>query len=137
MLEAQEDKLKRGIARLIDSYVQEYIGQEEFEPRIKAMKQNLKMVEEQKKKTFEQKKLTQEFTLVVTNLEGFSSSINSSLDNAYWLTKRDIIRMLVKRIEINFEDVNIVFRVKELPDSSHGEKNQYLQCCRGSYPATC
>ncbi|MBV2145949.1 MAG: hypothetical protein KTM48_04520 [Wolbachia endosymbiont of Pissodes strobi] len=102
------------------------------------MKQNLKMVEEQKKKTFDQKKLTQEFTLVVTNLEGFSSSINSSLDNADWLTKRDSIRTLVKRIEINFEDVNIVFRVKELPDSSHGEKNQYLQCCcRGSHPATC
>ncbi|MFP3031196.1 MAG: hypothetical protein ACEY3M_08720, partial [Wolbachia sp.] len=35
-------------------------------------------------------------TLVVTNLEGFSSSINSSLNNADWLTKRDIIRTLVK-----------------------------------------
>ncbi|MGL5029758.1 MAG: hypothetical protein ACRC6C_06820, partial [Wolbachia pipientis] len=41
---------------------------------------------------------------------------------------------LVKRIEINFEDVNIVFRVKELPDSFHMEKNQCLQCCcRGRY----
>ncbi|WP_264337395.1 MULTISPECIES: recombinase family protein [unclassified Wolbachia] len=129
LLETQEDKLKRGIARLIDSYAQEYIDQEEFEPRIKAMKQNLKMVEEQKKKIFDQKKLTQELTLVVTNLEGFSSSINSSLNNADWLTKRDIIRTLVKRIEINFEDVNIVFRVKELPDSFHMEKNQCLQCC--------
>ncbi|WP_341811287.1 recombinase family protein [Wolbachia endosymbiont (group A) of Oxytorus armatus] len=134
LLEIQEDKLKRGIARLIDSYAQEYIDQEEFEPRIKAMKQNLKMVEEQKKKIFDQKKLTQELTLVVTNLEGFSSSINSSLNNADWLTKRDIIRTLVKRIEINFEDVNIVFRVKELPDSFHMEKNQCLQCCcRGRY----
>ncbi|WP_265034479.1 MULTISPECIES: hypothetical protein [unclassified Wolbachia] len=134
MLEAQEDKLKRGIARLIDNYAQEYINQEEFEPRIRAMKQNLKMVEEQKKKIFDQKKLTEEFTLIVTNLEGFSSSINSSLDNADWLTKRDIIRTLVKRIEINFENVNIVFRVKELPDSSHREKDQYLQCCcRGRY----
>ncbi|MDE5058058.1 hypothetical protein OZD61_04690, partial [Wolbachia endosymbiont of Drosophila bocki] len=48
---------------------------------------------------------------------------------ADWLTKRDIIRTLVKRIEINFEDANIVFRVKELPDSFHMEKNQCSQCC--------
>ncbi|WP_341822250.1 hypothetical protein [Wolbachia endosymbiont (group A) of Clivina fossor] len=73
----------------------------------------------------------------ITNLEGFSSSINSSLNNADWLTKRDIIRTLVKRIEINFEDVNIVFRVKELPDSFHMEKNQCLQCCcRGRWWST-
>ncbi|WP_353270004.1 hypothetical protein [Wolbachia endosymbiont (group A) of Myopa testacea] len=50
MLEAQEDKLKRGIARLIDSYAQEYIDQEEFEPRIKAMKQNLKWLKNKRKK---------------------------------------------------------------------------------------
>ncbi len=42
LLEKQENKLKRGIARLIDSHAQEYINQEEFEPRIKAMKQSFK-----------------------------------------------------------------------------------------------
>ncbi|WP_038249436.1 hypothetical protein, partial [Wolbachia endosymbiont of Glossina morsitans morsitans] len=44
-------------------------------------------------------------------------------------TRNGFIKDLVKRIEINFEDVNIVFRVKELPDSFHMEKNQCLQCC--------
>ena len=71
-------------------------------------------------------------TLVVTNLEDFSSNIMLNLDNADWLTKRDIIRTLVKRIEINLEDVNVVFRVKELPNSSghNGEENKNLQHCR-------
>ncbi|WP_202966478.1 hypothetical protein [Wolbachia endosymbiont of Armadillidium vulgare] len=135
LLEKQENKLKRGIARLIDSYAQEYINQEEFEPRIKAMKQSLKTIEEEKKRIFDQKKLKQELALVVTNLEDFSSNIRSNLDNADWLTKRDIIRTLVKRIEINLEDVNVVFRVKELPNSSghSGEEKKNLQhCWRGS-----
>ncbi|GFR32518.1 uncharacterized protein YlbG [Trichonephila clavata] len=104
LLEKQENKLQRGIARLIDSYAQEYISQEEFEPRVKAMKQSLKAIEEEKKRIFDQKKLKQELTLVVTNLEDFSSNITSNLDNADWITKRDIIRTLVKRIEINLEN---------------------------------
>ncbi|MGL9759563.1 MAG: hypothetical protein ACR5LA_12925 [Wolbachia sp.] len=85
LLEKQENKLKRGIARLIDSYAQEYINQEEFEPRIKAMKQSLKTIEEEKKKVLDQKELEQEVTLVVANLEDFSSNITSNLDNADWL----------------------------------------------------
>ncbi|GFR12079.1 uncharacterized protein TNCT_354051 [Trichonephila clavata] len=134
LLEKQENKLQRGIARLIDSYAQEYISQEEFEPRVKAMKQSLKAIEEEKKRIFDQKKLKQELTLVVTNLEDFSSNITSNLDNADWITKRDIIRTLVKRIEINLENVNVVFRVKELPDSSghNGEEKKNLQHCWGT-----
>ncbi|WP_349966885.1 hypothetical protein [Wolbachia endosymbiont of Armadillidium arcangelii] len=109
-------------------------NQEEFEPRIKAMKQSLKTIEEEKKRIFDQKKLKQELTLVITNLEDFSSNITSNLDNAGWLTKRDIIRTLVKRIEINLEDVNVVFRVKELPNSpgnNREEKKNLQHCWRG------
>lgn len=129
LLEKQENKLKRGIARLIDSYAQEYINQEEFEPRIKAMKQSLKTIEEEKKRIFDQKKLEQEVTLVVTNLEDFSSNITSNLDSADWLTKRGIIRTLVKRIEVDLEDVNVVFRVKELSNfpGHNGEEKKNLQ----------
>ncbi|WP_250295187.1 hypothetical protein [Wolbachia endosymbiont of Oedothorax gibbosus] len=93
------------------------------------MKQSLKAIEEEKKRIFDQKKLKQELTLIVTNLEDFSSNITSNLDNADWLIKRDIIRTLVKRIDI--EDVNVVFRIKELPNSSghNGEEKQNLQHC--------
>ncbi len=83
----------------------------------------------------------QPLTLVVTNLEEFSSSVNLSLDNADWLTKRDIIRTLVKRIEIDHEDVNIVFRVKELPDSftysGKADKSLLQFCCRGRWRGVC
>ncbi|MFP3022516.1 MAG: hypothetical protein ACEY3K_06255 [Wolbachia sp.] len=49
------------------------------------MKQSLKTIEEGKKRIFDQKKLKQELTLVVTNLEDFSSNIALNLDNADWL----------------------------------------------------
>ncbi len=53
----KEVQLNCGIARLIDSYTQGYINEEEFKPRIKAMKQTLQTIEEQKKKIFDQKDL--------------------------------------------------------------------------------
>ena len=55
-LEMQEKKLKRGISRLIDSYSTEAINKDEFEPRIKSMKQNLKIIEAQKEKNSPTKK---------------------------------------------------------------------------------
>lgn len=42
-IEKQRIKLEKGISLLIDSYAQQYILKEEFEPRIKAMKQNLSL----------------------------------------------------------------------------------------------
>lgn len=135
-LEKQQNKIKSGISRLIDSYTQEHINKEEFEPRIKVLKQNLKAIEEQNEKLKEQKSLKKELTLIVTNLEDFSARIKSGLDSVDWMTKRDILRALVKRIEINHEEVNIVFRIKELSPTSGGDnsigqqKSQY--CCRRS-----
>lgn len=131
-LEQQENQLKRGIARLIDSYAQEHISQAEFAPRIKAMKNRLKIIGEHKKKIADQKNLKNELTLVITSLERFASSVETSLEQLDWHTKRDIIRILVKRIEIGDEEVNVVFRVKELPDTNErtkGNSPESLQHC--------
>ena len=97
---------------LIDSYVQECISREEFELRMKTMKQELKMIKEGRKRVFDPKKSKQELTLVEADLEDFSFDVASSLDGADWLTKRDIIGKLVKRIEISLEEVNVMFYVK-------------------------
>jgi site-specific DNA recombinase len=59
-LEKQQNKIKRSISRFIDSYTQEHIDKEEFEPRIKILKQNLKAIEEQNKKLKDQNNLKKE-----------------------------------------------------------------------------
>jgi site-specific DNA recombinase len=84
------------------------------------MKYHLKSIEEQKQKILDKKHLKNELTLIMTRLEQLASGVQSNIEHADWSTKRDLIRMLVKRIEINHQDVNVVFRVKELPkDALH------------------
>ena len=67
-LERRREKLERGISLLIDSYAQQYITRDEFEPRIQAMRKNLLLTQEQQAKLVEQRSLTKEIELIVTKL---------------------------------------------------------------------
>ena len=91
-LEKRRIKLERGISLLIDSYAQQYITKDEFEPRIQTMRKNLKKIQEQQNKLVEQKNLTKEIELVITNLENFADKIVENLDTLDWHGKRDMIR---------------------------------------------
>lgn len=123
----QKIKLEKSIELLIDGYTQQYIIKSEFEPRIKAMRQKLHIIQEQQKKLIEQKNLTKELELIINNLEDFAGGIISRLDSLDWHGKRDIIRLVVKRIEIGGSDINIVYKVNQLPDNEPGKGLQH--CC--------
>ena len=49
------------------------------------------------------------------------------LDSLDWHGKRDIIRQVVKRIEIGEEEINIVYRVAQLHDNEIDTSMQH--CC--------
>jgi site-specific DNA recombinase len=127
-LEKRREKLERGISLLIDSYAQQYITKEEFEPRIQAMRKNLQITQEQQNKLVEQRNLTKEIELIVTNLDQFSGKIIENLDQLDWHDKRDIMRRIVKRIEIGNDDINIVYRVNKLT-VDHNDTASAQHCC--------
>lgn len=105
------EKLRRGRMRLIDSYAEGLIDKTEFEPCITRMGEQIKHLEEQyqsiKNKTGLEKGLSQ----LLGGLNDFSSYVKEGLDAIDWLTRREIIRTVVKRVEINQEQVRVVFRV--------------------------
>lgn len=127
-LEKKKIKLEKGISLFIDSYAQGYIDKNEFEPRIKVMKQNLKVIQEQQTESIKQKNLVKEFNLVVINLENFKNSIESRIDNLNWNDKIEIIRKVVKRIEVCEEAINIVYKVPQMTDYEDNSNLQY--CCK-------
>lgn len=63
--------------------------------------------------------LTKEFNLIVTSLEIFSNGIQSKLDNIdniNWYDKVEIIRTVIKKIEVCEEAINVVYKVPQLTD---------------------
>lgn len=131
---AQISKLRRGIARLIDSYAEGLIDLSEFEPRIQKMKQRVASLETQVKHLNDEATLQQELRLLIGRLEEFATKVNHSLDQLDWNTQREIIRLLVKRIEVDSEQVNIVFRVGEVLEFPKSEL-EILQDCGRRIPS--
>ena len=128
-LEKRKIKCEKGISLLIDSYTYQHINKDEFEPRIKILRQNLNAIHEQKNKLIEQKNLTKEIELVVTSLENFVGKIGDNLDTLDWQGKRDMIRCVVKRIEMGSDEINIVYRINKLPEHN---RNSLQHCGNGT-----
>ena len=137
-IDKQRKKLEKSIELLIDGYTQEYIVRSEFEPRITSMRNKLSTIKEQQEKLIEQNNLNKELELIVSNIEEFSDGVISKVDNLDWKDKRDLIRQLIKRIEIAENDINIVYRVPQLhnnlSDSGNMILNRNMQhCCNGTH----
>ncbi len=132
-LQARMGRLRQGIARLIDSYAEGLIDKAEFEPRIARMRERLQQIEEQAKQITDEASLEQELRLILGRLDEFASRVKAGLHEADWLTRREIIRALVKRVEIDQEQVRVVFRINppSPPPLSPCEKDaQSLHHCR-------
>jgi hypothetical protein len=64
--------------------------------------------------------MEEELRLVVGRLETFAAKVYNGLQQADFQTRREIIRSLVKRVEVDQQHIRIVFRVSptSVPPSS-------------------
>jgi site-specific DNA recombinase len=108
-------RVKRGIARLIDAYGEGLLDKGEFEPRIRGAKERLARLQAEAQAQAEAEAQEQELRLVIGQLQEFAERVESGLQEADWATRREIIRALVKRIELDHEEVRIVYRVTPSP----------------------
>lgn len=111
IVKAQINKANQTISRLIDSYAEGLIEKDEFTPRIRRIKERVRSLEEQLRFQMERAAQRRELLLVITRLEDFATRIKDGLQRAAWNTRRDLVRTLVRRVEIGRDGVNVVFRV--------------------------
>jgi len=130
-IEGQISTLRQGVARLIDSYADGLIDKSEFEPRMTRLRQRLARLEAQRQALADEATLHGELQLIIGRLEDFTATLHNGLEAADWTSKRDLIRALVKRVEVARDDVNIVFRLDPYPGDADPEKKSW-QFCRGS-----
>ena len=134
-VEGQIGQRRQGVARLIDSYAEGLIDKGEFEPRVTRLRQRLARLEEQRQALADEAALHGELPLIIGRLENCAAKLHAGLEAADWVSKRDLIRALVKRVEVARDDVNIVFRIDPYPGDGDPEKKS-LQLCRGSGTST-
>lgn len=130
-LEGQIAQLKHGIARLIDSYADGLIDKTEFEPRITRVRQRIARLEEQRRQFADEAALQADLQLIIGRVEDFAAKVHNGLEVADGASQRELIRALVKRVEVGRHEVNIVFRIDPYIGDLDPEKKS-LQLCRGS-----
>jgi site-specific DNA recombinase len=108
-LEAQMGKLRPGVARLIDSYTEGLINKAEFEPRVTRLRQRMAHMEAQCEALAGEETLQRELHLIVSRLDDFAAQVGANLDELAWDRKREIIRALVRRVEIGLEQIQVDF----------------------------
>jgi site-specific DNA recombinase len=108
-------KVRRGIARLIDSYEEGLLEKQEFEPRIRSARERLARLEAEAREQANRALEQQELRLVLTQLDEFAQRVAQGLAEADWASRRQIIRALVKRVEVEPEQVRVVYKVGLVP----------------------
>jgi site-specific DNA recombinase len=123
--------LRRGIDRLIDGYAAGMIDKAEFEPRISGLKLRMSQLQKQRQTAIDVANTERELALVVSRLEDFSAKVRQGLDRLDWPRMREIIHTVVRRIEIDHDSVEVVFRVPPLdgPPGPGIQTPAHLQHC--------
>lgn len=114
-LSTQMVRLRKGISRLIDSFAEGLLEKAEFEPRLKAARERLSRMEEESARLADAATAQAELQRIVGRLEEFSRTVQDKLGSADWNIRRDLIRAVAKRVEIDGEEARVVFRITDLP----------------------
>jgi len=131
-VEGQIAKVRRGVSRLIDGYTEGLVEKEEFEPRIKALRERLAQLEADAAQLKDEAAMHSQLTLIIGRLEEFASRVHQGLENADWQTQRDILRTLVSRIEVDEHDINVIFRISSVTGEP-SSREKILQDRSGSF----
>jgi site-specific DNA recombinase len=120
--------VRRSLERLIDSYQDGYLEKEEFEPRIRGLRERLVQLEANATGQAKQDRSEDEVRQVIGAIEQFAAGVRERLDSSDFTTQRDLIRTLVDRIEVGEETIRIVYKVNIVP-FERGPSRGHLQHC--------
>lgn len=130
-LQSQIKRMQKGIERLIDAYTEGIIEKLEFEPRLRGMRGRLQNLEVQLKNIKDEEVCYNELKLVIGRLEEFAAKVTDRLETLDWLARREVIRTLVKRVEVYADKIKVVFRVGTGPvvTKATPESENSSHCC--------
>lgn len=131
-LRAQSNRLRQGIARLIDSYAEGLIAKDEFEPRVTRMKQRVTSLEDRMQQLADEAAQQRDLQLIISQLADFVAKVRGGLATADWRTRREIMRALVGRVEIDQQQVTVVFRVPPTSSPAGPDGSVLPDCRRGA-----
>ena len=111
---------------LIDAYQDGMLEKHEFEPRIEAARGRLAQLEAAAQEAVDRTTEEDALRLLIGQLHEFAGRVRQGLEHADWKLRRELIRALVKRVEVGEHKVRVVYKVSP---SDQGPQGRSLQDC--------
>jgi site-specific DNA recombinase len=127
-LQTRRQRIQRGLTRLIDAYTEGLLEKSEFEPRLRSAKQRLSELDAEAKLLAERETLNLQMQTVIDRLEQFAQNVQDSLESADTNLRRELIRALVKRVELGAEEIRIVYRIELHPFDPSPNRGHLRHC---------
>jgi site-specific DNA recombinase len=135
-VEKQIQKVQQGIARLLDIYTDGLLKKDEFEPRLAALRERLEKLQCEREAVSEQETEQKDLELVVGRIQEFADRVNNGLQETDWTKRRDIVRALVKKVEIDEDQVKVVYRISPVPFEQRPQGGFSQDCLRRAFSGT-
>src|SRR3954470_8474024 len=126
--------VKKTISRMIDAYGDGLLERWEFEPRLLAARERLATLESECQRRVSEEDREAELRLVIGRLEEFARRVSQGLRGPDWETRREIVRALVKKVEIDEQEVRIVYRVGPSPFEGRPQQGGLQRCWGRNQP---
>jgi len=120
ILKSQRTKLQHAVERLIDSFTEGLIEKAQFTSRMDRTKRRIADLDVKIVEDAGNVDQREHLRLATARLRELATAIGPELARANWQRRREIIRTLVQRIDIDTEVIKIIFRVAQntqRPDS--------------------
>ncbi|MBZ5492140.1 MAG: hypothetical protein LAO76_14510 [Acidobacteriia bacterium] len=99
--------------RLIDGFTESLIGKEQFALRMDRTRRRISDLDVKIRADTGEVGHLESVRLAMKRLHDLSAAIGHDLFNAGWQRKREIIRTLVQRIEIDTDVIKLIFRLTQ------------------------
>ena len=127
-LQARIRKTQRGIARLIDAFEDGLLEKSEFEPHIQQARHRLEGLRSEARVQVDEQAEQEQLRLAIGRMQDFAAQVAGGLENADWPTRREIIRAVVKQVEVDTEEIVIVYKVAPAPFDPAPERGILPYC---------
>jgi site-specific DNA recombinase len=127
--------LKRRLGRLIDAYENGWLEREEFESRMRRVKERLDREEAAHAQHQLDSTASADLRLIVHKFQAFADQITAGLENADFATRRQLLRLLIQRIEIDADEVRIVYKVTPHPFALGPDRGILQDCLKSQRKA--
>lgn len=129
-LEQQQAKDQRVLKRLIDAYESGLLQKEEFAPRLEQTRKRLQDWQSQLDQLHVAKDQEKTIAQALGRLEEFTARIEAGLCDPTAEQQREILKALVKRIEIAPDKIRVIYKIHPRPDqfAKTGSLQDHMGC---------